>query len=492
MILGVDQGTTGTACAAYDGALRPVAEAYRELPNRYPRPGRVEQDPEDVVRTVVEAVGEVLEKIGGPRNVEAVGMDNQGETVVAWDSETGRALGPAVVWSDGRGAGITGRLEEAGHGDRVRELTGLTLDPYFSAAKLSWLLENDGAVCGAADAGTLRLGTLDAWLSWRLAGGRSLTDHSTASRTQLLGLRSGAWEPELLDLFGVPEEVLPEVRPTMGDWGELHHPSWGGPLPWRASLVDQPAALAGNGCFAEDETKVTYGTGCFVVLNAGKEPPGPPEGLLASVAWSRGEGEARETTYAFDGGVFTAGTAVGWLRSLGVIADAAETADLALSVGDTGGVRFLPAFTGLGSPWWDGDARGAFSGITGGTTRAHLVRAVLDAIAFRVRDVLEAAWQAGRPRPQSLRVDGGLTKNRYLMQRQADLLGLPVELGPSSEATATGAAALAAISAGLLDEQRVKERVGAGENFEPRPSEDERDAEYAGWLDWLQQARGLR
>lgn len=488
MILGVDQGTTGTACVAYDEELRAVAEAYRELPNRYPHPGRVEQDPEDVVSTVVETVGEVLEKIGGPENVEVVGLDNQGETVVAWDAETGRALGPTVVWSDGRGAEVTARLAEAGHGDGVRRLTGLTLDPYFSAAKLSWLLEHDEAVRDVARAGTLRLGTLDAWLSWRLSGGRSLTDHSTASRTQLLGLRSGAWEPELLDLFGVPEECLPGVRPSLGDWGELYHPSWGGPLPWRASLVDQPAALAGNGCFAEDETKVTYGTGCFVVTNAGGEPPEPPEGLLASVAWSRDDA----LTYALDGGVFTAGTAVGWLRSMGIVAEVAETADLALSVEDAGGVRFLPAFTGLGAPWWEGEARGAFAGLSGGTTKAHLVRAVLDAIAFRVRDVLEAAWRGGQSRPQSLRVDGGLTKNRYLMQRQADLLGLPVELGPSSEATATGAAVLAAISAGLLDERQVKERVEVRGAFQPRLSKDERDTEYAGWLDWLRQARELR
>jgi glycerol kinase len=397
-----------------------------------------------------------------------------------------------VVWSDGRGSEATARLEEAGHAGSVRELTGLALDPYFSAAKLSWLLEHDEAVRDAAGAGTLRLGTLDAWLSWRLGGGRSLTDHSTASRTQLLGLKSGAWEPELLDLFGVPEECLPGVRPTLGDWGEIYHPSWGAPLPWRASLVDQPAALAGNGCFAKDETKVTYGTGCFVVANAGEEPPVPPEGLLASVAWSRQGGESPELTYALDGGVFTAGTAINWLRSVGLISEAAETAELAFSTEDAGGVRFLPAFTGLGAPWWEGDARGIFSGITGGTSRAHLVRAVLDSIAFRVRDILEAVWKSKRPKPQSLRVDGGLTKNRYLMQRQADLLGLPVELGPSSEATATGAAALAAISTGLFDERQVKERVEASETFEPRSSEDQRDAEYAGWLDWLSRARELR
>ena len=488
MILGIDQGTTGTTTVAYDLDLNPVAEAYCELPNSYPRPGRVEQDPEDVVRTVVETVGEVLDKIGGANEVAAVGLDNQGETVVAWDAETGRALGPTVVWSDGRGVELTARLSEEGHADRVRELTGLRLDPYFSAAKLSWLLENDGTVREAAGEGTLRLGTLDAWLAWVIGGGRSLTDHSTASRTQLLGLASGAWETELLELFGVPEECLPEVRSSLDDWGELYHPSWGGPLPWRASLVDQPAALAGNGCFAPNEAKVTYGTGCFALINAGSEPPAPPEGLLASIAWSR----SNARTYAFDGGVFTAGTAINWLRAVGIITEVAETGDLALSVADTGGVRFLPAFTGLGAPWWEGEARGVFSGITGGTTRGHLVRAVLDSIAFRVRDVLEAAWGGERTRPEALRVDGGLTKNRYLMQRQADLLGLPVELGPSSEATATGAAALAAIGGGLLTESQVRDRTTAREALEPRSSDDQRETEYAGWLNWLCQVRTIR
>jgi len=492
VILGIDQGTTGTACVAYDRDLKPVAEAYRELPNRHPRPGWIEQDPEEVVRTVVEAVGEVLKEIGGPGEVEAAGLDNQGETVVAWDARTGRAVTPTLVWSDGRGAEVTARLEGAGHAGRVRELTGLLLDPYFSAAKLAWLLAHDEGVRKAAKAGTLRMGTLDAWLSWRLGGGRSLTDHSTASRTQLMGLASGAWEPELLELFGVPEDFLPEVRPSVGDWGELYHPSWGSPLPWWASLVDQPAALAGNGCFSEDEVKVTYGTGCFVLINAGSEPPAPPEGLLASVAWSRGEGEAGRRTYALDGGVFTAGTAVNWLRSVGIVTEAAETADLALSVEDSGGVRFLPAITGLGAPWWEGDARGVFAGITGGTGRAHLVRAVLDAIAFRVRDVLEAAWEGGRTKPRSLRVDGGLTKNRYLMQRQADVLGLPMELGRSSEATATGAAALAAIGAGLLDEQEVSARVSKGRHLEPGLSRDERDTEYERWKAWLHRACALR
>jgi glycerol kinase len=262
------------------------------------------------------------------------------------------------------------------------------------------LLKHNTEVHKAAKSDTLRLGTLDTWLAWRLGGDRTLTDHSTASRTQLLGLASGVWEPELLDLFGVPEGSLPAIKSSLDDWGELTHPSWG--------------------------------------------------------------------------------------------TDAAETADLALTVENAGGVRFLPAFTGLGAPWWDKDARGAFFGITGGTTRAHLVRAVLDSIAFRVRDVLEAVWHGGRARPKALRVDGGLTNNRYLMQRQADLLGLPVELGPSSEATATGAAALAAVSAGLFTQEQIRSHVIERGRFEPQSSEDQRETEYAQWQDWLRQARGIR
>lgn len=485
MVIGIDQGTTGTTCVAYDDELKPVAEAYRELATRYPRPGWVEQEPEDIVRSVVEAVGTVLEAIGGPGRVDAVGLSNQGETVVAWDAATGRALGPALVWSDRRGADVVARLERARQAELVRRATGLRLDAYFSAAKLAWLLERDGAVRDAAAAGTLRLGTLDTWLGWRLGGGHALTDHSTASRTQLLGLRSGAWEQGLLDLFGVPATALAEVRPSIGPRGALAHPSWGGALPWTASLVDQPAALAGNACFDRGDVKATYGTGCFVLVNAGAEAPAPPDGLLASVAWSHG----RRRVYALDGGVFTAGTAITWLRTVGLIADAAETGPLAASVADTGGVRFLPAITGLGAPWWDGDARGAFTGLTAGTTRAHLVRAVLDSVAFRVRDVLEAAWASGAPRPPLLRADGGMARNSYLMQRQADLLGLPVERNARVEATAAGTAALAAVGAGLLGYREIRALLPAGKRHEPRASPDERDTAYAGWRDWSRRAR---
>ena len=483
MLVGIDQGTTGTTCIAFDEDLTPVAKAYEALPNRYPQPGWVEQDPEDIVRGVVNTVGEVLRKIGGPKQVRAAGLANQGETVVAWDKRKAKAATAAVVWSDARAKDLVTRLLRQGHGERVAALTGLRLDPYFSAAKFTWLLENDPAVSNVA-AGNLRLGTLDTWLAWRLGAQRMVTDPSTASRTQLLGLSSGNWESDLLELFGVPEKALATVQPSVGDWGELHHPSWGGSLPWRASLVDQPAALAGNACFSYGEAKVTYGTGCFLLANVGQEPVAPPEGLLATVAWSEGE----RLTYAFDGGAFTAGTALKWLQSVGVITAPEETSDLAESVADAGGVRFLPAITGLGSPWWHNEARGLFSGITGGTTQAHLTRAVLDAVAFRVRDMLEALWTAGVERPSALCVDGGLTQNRYLMQRQADVLGLPVKRSANVEATATGAAALAGIGAGILTEEKIRSLLSDADLIAPRLSEEQREAEYAQWRDWLERA----
>jgi glycerol kinase len=487
IVLGIDQGTTGTTVVAYDERLRPLAQAYRALPNRYPRPGWVEQEPGDVVTSVVEAVAEVLPHIGGPRAVVAAGLANQGESVVAWDSQTGEPLSPVIVWSDERGREVSDRLRDEGHAERIRALTGLYLDPYFSAAKLRWLLDHNVAVRAAAERGALRVGTLDAWLAYQLGGGRHLTDHSTASRTQLAGLGSGAWETELLTLFGVPLAALPEIQPTIGDWGDLAHAAWGGALPWRASLVDQPAALAGHGCVAPGEVKVTYGTGCFVLANAGHAPPAPPEGLLAAVAWS----SATRRTFAFDGGVFTAGTAMQWLRGVGLITDVAETAELANSVPDTGGVRFLPAITGLGAPWWSPDARGIFSGITASTTRAHLIRAVFDAIAYRVRDILEAIWVAYPDRPSVLRVDGGLTKNGYLMQRQADLLGLTVAVDGATEATARGAAALAAIGVGFLSERDITSLVVTGASYEPMISADRRDTDYAAWRAWATRAIAL-
>ncbi|MEX2542930.1 MAG: FGGY family carbohydrate kinase [Trueperaceae bacterium] len=484
MLIGIDQGTTGTTCAAIDTELGLVAEAYRELPNRYPQPGWVEQDPEEIVGTVREAVKEVLDRVGERDGPWAAGLANQGETVVAWNRETGEALAPAIVWSDTRAHSVTERLRGAGWDERIEDLTGLRLDSYFSAAKLSWLLENNEPVAQAAAGDYLALGTLDTWLAWRLAGERFSTDHSTASRTQLLRLGGDAWDPELAELFGVPSQALAAIQPSVGDWSELNDSLWSRPLPWRASLVDQPAALVGNGCLDAGDIKVTYGTGCFVLVNAGSEIPVRPEGLLAVTAWSTNA----ERVYALDGGAFTAGTAIRWLKQVGIIADAGDTSELAESVSDTNGATFLPALTGLGSPWWQQDVRGVFAGLSGGTTRAHLVRAVLDSIAFRVRDILEVVWAAGYPRPAALYVDGGLTRNRYLMQRQADVLGVPVRLAQHREATAIGAAALAGVGAGLIDQSKLRSLRSGREPIEPTLSRGDADAEYERWRLWAERA----
>lgn len=483
MLLGIDQGTTGTTVMAFDQALNPLASSYRKVASFHPQPGWVEQDPEALIKTVVEGVAEVLAKLGGANAIQAVGLTNQGESVLAWDALTGEALTPVVVWSDRRASGLVHGWLEAGYGPRVRELTGLELSDYFCAAKFHWLIQNNPAVQSALKAGRLRLGTLDAWMAHRLGGQRN-TDLSTASRTQLLGLHSGAWEPELLELFGVPIEALPPTKPVMGEWGSLHHRDWGAGLPWFASLVDQPASLAGNGCLEVGQTKVTYGTGCFAYVQAGNTPPNPGESLLASVAWSRGE----ERVFALDGGVFTAGTAVEWLLKLGLIETPAQSAELAYAAVESG-VRFLPAFTGLGAPWWDGEARGVFAGLTAGVGRAELVRAVLEGIGYRVCDAVEAIRQ--HVQPPSLRVDGGLTKNPFLMQFQANVLGVPLEVSAQTEATALGAAMLAGISAGLIPRDQAKAVFRAKAIYEPQWSNDERADKYAGWLEFLQKAHRL-
>lgn len=486
MFLGIDLGTTGTMCIAFDAEMLPLAQSYRPLKSHHPAEGRVEQDPEEILATIIETVAETLPQIGGPDLVQAVGLDNQGESVLAWDSVTGCALSPVLVWSDRRAVDVMVRLQKEGLAAQIRALSGMELSDYHSAAKITWLLQCHDGVRQALREKRLRFGTLDSWVAHRLGGRPAVTDRSTASRTQLCGLASGEWDPVLLKIFGVPIETLAEIRPSLGDWGVLQHPSWGGALPWCASLVDQPAALAGNACLKPGEMKVSYGTGCFLVANAGTTVPPPADGLLTSVAWSKG----LECIYARDGGVFTAGTAVQWLVSLGFAASAAATSHQAQTAGESL-VRFLPAFTGLGAPWSDANARGVFSGLTAGTTAGHMVRAVLDSIAMRVRDIAEVLWKTGQPRPAALRVDGGLSKNEYLMQRQADILGLPIECGTTTEASAKGAAVLAGIAAGVLTWEQARASYVVSHRYEPQTDEGRRESDYAQWLDWLHRARGL-
>jgi len=437
LLLGIDEGTTAVKAALFDRDLRLVAEARRPVASRHPGLGRVEQDPVEIERAVIESVGEVLAARAG-RTILAVGLDHQGESVLAWDVDTGAAITPVVVWQDKRSEPILRQLD----GDVV-ERSGLPLDPYFSAGKLAWLLAHDPAVAAARARGALRLGTVDAFLSQRF-GGDSATDLSTASRTQLLALGGGDWDGELCATFGVPVDALPTLRPSFGALGTLRHPDWPIELPLCARVVDQQAALAGAGCLAPGEVKATYGTGVFVLGLRDGPLPYSDSGLLSTVAWSDGD----STQYALDGGVFAAGALLDWLASdLGLAADAAALAGLAATVPDSSGVRVLPALAGLGAPWWRPEARGVIAGLHGGARPAHIARAALEAIAWRVTDIVEA-MSALTPL-RELRVDGGLTNDPTLVQLQADALGAPV-LRTTADVTVLGAALLAGVGAGVF------------------------------------------
>ena len=459
MILAIDQGTTGTTCLVVDERLRVRGRGHTELPQRFPKPGWVEHDPDEIHSGVLAAAEAALAEAGLRADaLAAVGIANQRETTILWERASSRPVAPAIVWQDRRTATRCRELP----GDLLRERTGLVPDPYFSATKLEWLLARTGV-----PPEELAFGTVDAWLAWRLAGEHT-TDRTNASRTLLYGLAADAWDDELLALFGVPRAVLPRVVGSAEIVGEAT--LLGAGVPLAALAGDQQAALAGHGCFAAGEAKATYGTGSFVLAHAGAEPPTPPPGLLATAAAPGG--------YALEGAVLTSGAAVQWLRDgLGLVGSATETEALAQSVASSEGVVFVPALTGLGSPHWEPDARGLLSGITRGTTRAHVVRATLEAIAFQIADVLDALPLALR----TLRADGGASANGFLMQFQADLLGLPVEVAAERETTGLGAAVLAGLALGSWSDAEVRGLLGAGTVYEPAMSRDEAETLREGW-----------
>jgi glycerol kinase len=480
LLLGVDEGTSAVKAVLYDANLRPLAEARREKPLSHPRPGWVEQDPEVVLAAVVGAVADVLAEAPAP--IDACGLDHQGESVLAWDAESGRPLTPIVTWQDKRSLEILNRLEAEGRAEEIRERSGMPLDPYFSAGKLAWLLEHDTAVTSALQQGTLRLGTVDSFLCDRLGAGFA-TDPSTASRTQL---GAPEWDPVLLEIFGVPRAALPAIVDTAGDLGVLRHPRWSRELPLRARCVDQQAALAGAGCVRPGQVKATYGTGVFVLANAGAERPEPGGGLLPTIAWrvdSRVE-------WAIDGGVFTAGALLEWLtRDLGLAADPAALASEAATVSDAGGVRVLPALAGVGAPWWRPDARAVIAGLTSGTRPAHIARAALEAIAWRVADIVSVVRETVPV--EVLRVDGGLTRDPTLLQLQADTAGVTVQPG-TVDATAAGAAALGAVGGGIWESTAdIAERIPAGPRIEPARDRAWRESAHAEWREFVEKAAGL-
>ena len=483
LLLGVDEGTSAVKAVLFDGDLRPLDEARREKALSHPRAGWVEQDPEEVLTTVVDAIADILSDV----DEEVVcGLDHQGESVLAWDAESGTPITPIVTWQDKRSQEVLEELERNGRAEEVRRRSGMPLDPYFSAGKLAWLLEHEQAVSRALDAGTLRLGTVDSWLCDMLGAGFA-TDASTASRTQLAVPGEPSWDPLLLDAFGVPGEVLPELRDTAGELGVLRHPDWPRELPLHARCVDQQAALAGAGCVQPGLVKATYGTGVFVLAHVGEERPAAGDGgLLPTVAW-RVEGRVE---YALDGGVFTAGALLEWLsRDLGLADDPGALAGLAASAPDAGGVRVLPALAGLGAPWWRSDAKAVVAGLTGRSRPPHVARAALEAIAWRVADILAAVSQ--HVSLEALRVDGGLTRDRLLLQLQADAAGIPVAPG-AVDATAAGAAGLAAVGAGLWTSTReIGERIPTGELVRPHRDDAWRREAHAEWRRFVEGAAAL-
>jgi len=472
--LGIDQGTTGTTAIVFNEEWDTCGRGYFEHKQFYPKPGWVEHDPAELWTRTIESVSVALEQSNlNARDLRAIGLANQGETCMVWDRRTGEPIYNAIVWQDRRTSGAADSIRTE-FGELVTRKTGLPVDAYFSALKIKWILDSVEGAWTRARNGELRVGTLDTWLLWKMTGGELyVTDASTAARTMLFNLRTGRWDEELLDIVGIPKSILPEIRESVGLFA---HTSPGAlfeaEVPIAGSVVDQAAALFGQACFGEGSLKTTYGTGCFMLMNTGNAPIPSPNGLITTAVWSI-DGVL---TYALDGGVYIAGAAIQWLRDgIQIIDSAAETERLANSVTDTAGLHFVPAFTGLAAPYWDQYARGMMIGITGGTTRAHIVRATLEAIAFQVAENLEVMRKDSGMPVAAMRADGGAAVNGFLMQFQADILGIPVEVPGTHETTALGAAYLAALGVGdigSLDE--ISRKWKPARRYEPAMSDDRR------------------
>jgi glycerol kinase len=489
-VLALDQGTSGSTALLVDADGRVRARGYAELPQHYPRPGWVEHDPEEIWATTVAAAQSALGSAGAAgRDVAAIGITNQRETTIVWDRASGQPIHPAIVWQCRRTAALCDELKAAGLEPAVRQRTGLVLDAYFSGTKIRWLLDAVPDARRRAEDGALAFGTVDAWLVWKLTGGREhATDVTNASRTLCLNLDTVDWDDDMLKALGVPRAMLPRLVASSGVVGATADLGWlPAGVPIAGIAGDQHAALFGQACYARGSAKNTYGTGCFLLLNTGPRPVRSRAGLLTTLAWKLGG----TTTYALEGSVFIAGAAIQWLRDgLGLIARAAESEALATSVPDTGGVYFVPAFVGLGAPYWDMYARGTIVGLTRGTTRAHLVRAALEAIAYQSRDVLEAMATDAGVAVDALRVDGGATANDFLCQFQADVMGAPVLRPAVIETTALGAAYLAGLGVGLWPSlDALAGRWTVERTFTPAMSAGQRDALYGGWRRAVERAQ---
>ena len=488
-ILALDQGTTSSRAIVFNQAGQPVAVAQQEFPQSYPQPGWVEHDPETLWQTQAAVAVEALQKAGiTARNVAAIGIANQRETTLLWDRTTGQAVAPAIVWQDRRTAEACAILRAASREAAIRARSGLLLDPYFSATKLAWLLASQPGLRARAETGELAFGTVDSWLAWKLTGGAAhVTDASNASRTLLFDLQTGDWSDELLAEFAIPRAVLPRVVDSSGVLGTVSAlPELAG-LPIAALVGDQQGALAGQGCFSAGLAKNTYGTGCFLLMHTGDQALAPPPGLLSTVAARR----AGRLSYALEGSVFIGGAVVQWLRDgLGLVGQSSEIEALAASVPDSGGVAFVPAFVGLGAPYWDPQARGAIFGLTRGSTGAHIARAALESIALQVADLVGALESESAQPLAELRVDGGAAANNLLLQLQADLLGRPVVRPLITETTALGAAYLAGLAVGVWrDDNELASLWQAERRFEPRMPAAEVAAIKARWQEAVSRCR---
>ncbi|UCF30743.1 MAG: glycerol kinase GlpK [bacterium] len=487
-LLALDQGTTSSRSILFTVGGDMVSVAQQEFKQHFPREGWVEHDPEEIWQTQLKTAGRVLEKSGvSPSDIGAIGITNQRETTVVWDRKTGRALHRAIVWQDRRTAELTDLLKENGLEPLFRERTGLVLDPYFSGSKLAWILQNVKGIRQRAEAGGVCFGTVDSWLMYRLSGGRiHATDVTNASRTLLFNIHRLDWDQEMLDLFSIPASVLPEVRTSAELFGETDPVLFGHPIPLAGVAGDQQAALFGQACFEPGMVKTTFGTGAFVVMNTGGNPV-LGEGVLTTLAWQI---KGQKAQYALEGSIFVAGAAVQWLRDgLNIIDEAPEVEDLAGSVPDTGGVYFVPALVGLGAPYWDPYARGLIVGLTRGSTKAHLARAALEAMAYQTRDAIEAMQGSSGIPLRELRADGGAAANDLLLQMQADVLNAPVVRPRITETTALGAAYLAGIGAGLLDQASISDNWAPEHRCEPAMDPETRESLYLGWKRAVERSR---
>ncbi len=490
LVMALDQGTTSSRAILFDERGAVVAVDQHELTQHFPQPGWVEHDPAEIWETQLRAARGALAKARArAEDVAALGITNQRETTVVWDRATGEPIHRAIVWQSRQTVPICEELRSRGLAGEVQRKTGLVIDAYFSATKLRFILDAVRGAQARAERGELAFGTIDTWLIWKLTRGRvHATEPSNASRTMLYDIHTRRWDDALLGALRIPRELLPELRDSSGAFGEAD-PDWlGGAIPIAGAAGDQQAALFGQGCFTPGRAKNTYGTGCFLLMNTGGEAPLSRSGLVTTIAWGLGG----QVAYALEGSIFVAGAAVQWLRDgLGLLSRGAASEAAARSVPDTGGVYLVPAFVGLGAPYWDERARGTIVGITRGTTRAHLVRAALESIAYQSRDVVDCFAADAGLALETLRVDGGACQNDWLMQFQADVLGVPVRRPPVLEVTALGAAALAGLAVGFWrDRGALEAATGAGARvFEPHMSRDERERRYAGWKRAVERSR---